>query len=94
VLQGGVHVPRRLSASGSNDPVADPSTLAGEALESSPADQISYSESSLHDLFNQQVRDMLDRTDLGEEQKQAILIGMSCPCCGGAAMSSTAKLRR
>jgi hypothetical protein len=49
---------------------------------------------SLHELFDRQVREMLDRTDLGEEQKQAILIGMSCPCCGGAAMSFTAKLRR
>ena len=37
---------------------------------------------------------MLDRTDLGEEQKQAILIGMSCPACGGAARSFTAKLKR
>ena len=53
-----------------------------------------YDQSSLHELFNQQVREMLDRTDLGEEQKQAILIGMSCPCCGGAAMSFTAKLTR
>ena len=86
-------MPRRRSASGSKGPVIQPDAPAGDA-QSSSADQIAYSESSLHDLFNRQVMQMLDRTDLGEEQKQAILIGMSCPCCGGAAMSYTAKLRR
>jgi hypothetical protein len=49
---------------------------------------------SLHDLFAQQTRTMLDRTDLDEEQKQSILVAMSCPCCGAGAMSFTAKLRR
>ena len=48
---------------------------------------------SLHDLFAQQTRAMLDRTDLDEEQKQSILIAMSCPCCG-AGMSYTVKLKR
>lgn len=38
---------------------------------------------SLHDLFNQQVRSVLDSSDLDEEQKQSILVAMSCPCCGG-----------
>jgi len=37
---------------------------------------------------------MLDRADLDEEQKQAILIAMSCPCCGAGGMSFTAKLKR
>jgi hypothetical protein len=83
-------MPRRRSASGSKRAVTDAAT----SDTSPPVDQIAYSDSSLHELFNQQVRQMLDRTDLGEEQKQAILIGMSCPCCGGAAMSFTAKLRR
>jgi hypothetical protein len=71
---------------------------AGAAVgdEQTPAatEHVSYAQSSLHELFDRQVREMLDRTDLGEEQKQAILIGMSCPCCGGAAMSYTAKLKR
>jgi hypothetical protein len=48
----------------------------------------------LHDLFAQQARAMLERTDLDEEQKQNILVAMSCPCCGAGAMSFTAKLRR
>jgi hypothetical protein len=57
-------------------------------------DQISYSGLSLHDLFEQQTRQMLDRADLDEEQKQNILIAMSCPCCGAGAMSYTVKLKR
>ena len=38
----------------------------------STEDQISYSSLSLHQLFEQQTRQMLDRTDLDEEQKQNI----------------------
>jgi hypothetical protein len=57
-------------------------------------DQISYSALSLHELFEQQTRQMLDRSDLDEEQKQSILIAMSCPCCGAGAMSYTVKLKR
>ena len=57
-------------------------------------DQIAYSSLSLHDLFEQQARQMLDRTDLDEEQKQNILVAMSCPCCGAGALSFTAKLKR
>jgi hypothetical protein len=57
-------------------------------------DQISLSSLSLHDLFGQQAKQMLDRTDLDEEQKQNILVAMSCPCCGAGALSFTAKLKR
>jgi len=59
-----------------------------------PEDQIPYSDLSLHALFEQQARQLVDRTDLDEEQKQKILIAMTCPCCGGGALSFTAKLRR
>jgi hypothetical protein len=57
-------------------------------------EQISYSSLSLHQLFEQQTRQMLDRADLDEEQKQNILVAMNCPCCGGGAMSYTVKLKR
>ena len=57
-------------------------------------DQLISSSLSLHELFQQQARQMLDRADLDEEQKQNILVAMSCPCCGAGAMSYTAKLRR
>ena len=75
-------------------------TAAAERAPAAPApdpaseEQISYSALSLHELFEQQTRQMLDRTDLDEEQKQNILVAMSCPCCGAGAMSFTAKLRR
>jgi hypothetical protein len=49
---------------------------------------------SLHDLFQQSVRAMLDRTDLDEEQKQGALLAASCPCCGAGSLSFTAKLKR
>ena len=49
---------------------------------------------SLHDLFNQQVREVLESSDLDEEQKQEILVAMSCPCCGGGSASIRFKLRR
>ena len=54
---------------------------------------IAYGAASLHDLFQQQVRTMLDRTDLDEEQKQGALIAASCPCCGAGSFSFTAKLK-
>ena len=49
---------------------------------------------ALHELFAQQAAAMLERTDLNEEQKQSILVAMSCPCCGAGSLSFTAKLRR
>jgi hypothetical protein len=61
---------------------------------SSADDQVTVSNFSVHDLFQQQAREMLDRTDLDEEQKQSILVAMSCPCCGAGGMSFTAKLKR
>jgi hypothetical protein len=67
---------------------------AKAASEPTPEDQISYSALSLHALFEQQTRQLLDRSDLDEEQKQNILVAMSCPCCGAGAMSFTAKLKR
>ena len=59
-----------------------------------PDDQIMASSLTLHELFQQQTASMLDRADLSEEQKQSILIGMSCACCGAGGFSFTAKLRR
>ena len=71
-------------------PVPERRTADDRTLE----EQISYSGLSLHDLFEQQTRQMLDRADLDEEQRQNILIAMSCPCCGAGAMSYTVKLKR
>jgi hypothetical protein len=70
------------------------STRERTTIAPTPASEISQEASSLHQLFEQQARRMLDRSDLDEEQKQHILVAMSCPCCGAGAMSYTVKLRR
>jgi hypothetical protein len=76
------------AASSTTGVVADP------AADLTSEDQLVASTLSLHELFAQQTRQILDRADLEEEQKQHILVAMSCPCCGAGAMSFTAKLRR
>jgi hypothetical protein len=57
-------------------------------------EQIVTGGAALHDLFQQQARAVLDRSDLDEDAKQAILVALSCPCCGAGAMSYTAKIKR
>jgi hypothetical protein len=59
-----------------------------------PDDQIVASNLSLHELFAQQTTAMLERAELSDEQKQSILIAMSCPCCGAGGFSFTAKLKQ
>jgi hypothetical protein len=49
---------------------------------------------SLHDLFQRQVRHTLDQSDLDDEAKQAILVALSCPCCGAGGMNYTVKIKR
>jgi hypothetical protein len=75
--------PRKAKCS---EPLAEQTPLA-------PDDRILSSNLTLHELFQQQTARMLDRADLTEEQKQSILIGMSCPCCGAGGFSFTAKLK-
>ncbi len=60
----------------------------------SAEDQIIASNLTLHELFQQQTATMLESAELTDEQKQAFLIGMSCPCCGTGGFSFTAKLKR
>jgi hypothetical protein len=56
-------------------------------------DQVFTSNLALHDLFQQQADAILDKADISEEQRQSILVAMSCPCCGAGGMSLTVKLR-
>jgi hypothetical protein len=49
---------------------------------------------SLHDMFQKQMRDTLDKSDLDEDAKQAILVAMSCPCCGAGTMNYTVPIKR
>ena len=69
-------------------------TAAGQLAALRPDDQILASNLTLHELFQKQTAVMLERADLSEEQKQSILIAMSCPCCGAGGFSFTAKLKR
>jgi len=55
--------------------------------------RVTASNLSLHELFEQQARNMLDRADIDEEQKQSILVAMGCPCCGAGGMSFSVKLK-
>jgi hypothetical protein len=80
----------RRKTSGTMDAAPPVSSESDVAIE----DHVISSNLSLHELFQQQTRQMFDRTDLDEEQRQKILVAMSCPCCGAGAMSFTAKLRR
>ena len=48
----------------------------------------------VHELFQRQVAEVLDKSDLDEDAKQAILVAMNCPCCGAGAMNYTAPLNR
>jgi hypothetical protein len=47
----------------------------------------------LHNLFNTNVREMMDDAGLTEEEKQTVLVAMACPCCGSGTASFTYKLR-
>ena len=91
-MKGRKKLDRRRRAASRANHSAPHSASAGR--EGPPDDRASESMLSLHELFEQQARAMLDRSDLDEEQKQNILIAMSCPCCGAGAMSYTVKLRR
>ena len=47
---------------------------------------------ALHELFREQAAAVLDDADIGEEDKQSILLAMSCPCCGAGSMSFSVKM--
>jgi hypothetical protein len=75
-------------------PPQKPAAPPAEDTALAPDDRIIASNLTLHELFQRQTTTMLDRADLDDEQKQSILIAMSCPCCGAGGMSFTAKLKR
>ena len=58
------------------------------------ASEIGASNLSLHELFEQQAADILERADIDEEQRQSILLAMACPCCGAGGPSFSFKLKR
>jgi hypothetical protein len=48
---------------------------------------------ALHELFLEQAAALLDDAEIGEEEKQSILLAMSCPCCGVGSMSVSVKMK-
>jgi hypothetical protein len=55
--------------------------------------QIFTGDQALHELFREQAAAVLDDADIGEEDKQSILLAMSCPCCGAGSMSFSVKMK-
>jgi hypothetical protein len=55
--------------------------------------QVFTNDESMHDVMRKQVAEMLENSDLTEEEKQQILVSMSCPCCGSGGVSLSIKLR-
>ena len=87
--------PKKSAKSPAKKPTTKMVVYSAETDALAPDDAgIMTSNLTLHELFQQQTTVMLDRADLNEEQKQSILIGMSCPCCGAGGFSFTAKLKR
>ena len=77
----------------SPDAPPPPGEIANTAPPSSD-DDVKTGDFSLHELFQQQAMKLLDRADISEEQKQNVLVAMSCPCCGVGGLSYTVKLKR
>jgi hypothetical protein len=48
---------------------------------------------ALHELFREQAAAVLEDADIGEEEKQSILLAMTCPCCGAGSMSFSVKMK-
>jgi len=78
------------SASGTRAPAPETDAAAPAASDIYP---ISISNLSLHELFEQQAQQMLERADIDEEQRQSILVAMACPCCAAGGMSFSVKLK-
>lgn len=75
-------------------PVSSVPQAEDDAIAAGAASTVYASNMPLHELFEQQARNMLDSADLDEEQKQSILVAMACPCCGAGGMSYSFKLKR
>ena len=48
---------------------------------------------SVHDLLQKEIAALIESADLSEEEKQQILVGMQCPCCGAGGLSLSIKLK-
>jgi hypothetical protein len=75
-------------------PVAGDTAVPGNQEAATAHSVITVSDLSLHELFQQQARTLLERADIGEEQKQSILLALGCPCCATTGISFSMKLKK
>ena len=59
-----------------------------------PEQQIFFGDMPMHELFQKQVQQVIEQTDLDDESRQALLVALNCPCCGAGGMNYTAKINR
>jgi hypothetical protein len=59
---------------------------------SSPS-QLPETNLSVHDQLQQQIMQLLENSGLSEEEKQQILVGLQCPCCGAGGLSLSIPLK-
>ena len=59
-----------------------------------PEQQIFFGDMPMHELFQKQVQQVVEQVDLDEDSRQALLVALSCPCCGTGGMNYTAKVNR
>ena len=55
--------------------------------------QVFTGDQALHELFREQAAAVLEDADIGEEEKQSILLAMTCPCCGAGTMSFSVSMK-
>jgi len=51
-------------------------------------------DATMHQTMRAQMLQVLEDSNMTEEQKQQVLVAMSCPCCGGSGISLTIPLDR
>jgi hypothetical protein len=59
-----------------------------------PEQQIFFGDMPMHELFQKQVQQVMEQTELDDESRQALLVALNCPCCGAGGMNYTAKVNR
>jgi hypothetical protein len=59
-----------------------------------PEQQIFFGDMPMHELFQKQVQQVMEQIDLDEDSRQALLVALSCPCCGTGGMNYTAPVNR
>jgi hypothetical protein len=86
--------PKRKRAAAKREPPSRAAPAEAPTLAENSVPEVGFSELSLHELFEQQAAEILERADIDEEQKQSILLAMNCPCCGAGGPSFSFKLKR